>query len=177
MARAPMRKPMAKKTVAKKPVAKKPTVKPVVRKSSSDDAKDIARAKTAVNKKRAAGASNAVRVANAQKYGVKQRMQKKEGLGTSLSRSGNIVGYGINYSKFKQLDNLAGDTVGEGDRTSAYWKKSSIDYLTKEALKMGVAKNKQSAKIAAQYIVKSLAQEQANINSESSRMSKKKSGK
>jgi len=179
MAMKPTKKPMAKMTAKAKPrtvtkVVAKPKASGRASTPKTGDSlkKDVARAKSAVNVKRTAKAPSMERrnVNN----GLVKRKQIQAGLGTTMNRTGNIVGYNINWNKFRELDNLAGDTVGEGDRESAYWKKSSVDYLTKEALKMGVAKDKKGAKIAAQYIVKSIAQEQANINSAEARKNKRK---
>lgn len=174
MAPKPTRKPVAMKTVTRA-TAKKVTTRPTVKPKTSNSLKtDVARAKATVNKKRAATSGNGNRLVRKNaNVGLTQRMKIQDGLGTSLSRAGNFKAYGINSNKFKDLNNLAGDTVGEGDRESAYWKKSSVEYLTNQALKMGVAKDKRGAKIAAQYIVKSIAQEQANIYSEEARINKK----
>jgi hypothetical protein len=185
MPKQPMKKPVAKKTVTRVTAKPRTATKVVAKPKASGRAstpktgdslkKDVARAKSAVNAKRVAQATNKNRLERRNaNNGLVKRKQIQAGLGTAMNRAGNLAGYGINYNKFKLMYDLAGDTVGEGDRESAYWKKSSIDYLTKEAIKTGVAKNKQGAKMAAEYIVKSFARDQANIYSEEAREKKRK---
>jgi phosphoglycolate phosphatase-like HAD superfamily hydrolase len=143
MARVQMRKPMAKKTVtrvtakktvarpmamktASKPTAKRIVAKPVVKPKANDLLKkDVARAKTAVNKTRIAYAKD----------------------------------YGINARQYKRLEDIAGDTVAEGDLESVKQNADAIRWLTGEALKLGVATNQRGAKIAATRIMNQVVRE------------------
>jgi hypothetical protein len=143
MARVQMRKPMAKKTVtrvtakktvarpmakktASKPTAKRIVAKPVVKPKANDSLKkDVARAKTAVNKTRIAYAKD----------------------------------YGINARQYKRLEDIAGDTVAEGDLESVKRNADAIRWLTGEALKLGVATNQRGAKIAATRIMNQVVRE------------------
>ncbi len=143
MARVQMRKPMAKKTVtrvtakktvarpmamktASKPTAKRIVAKPVVKPKANDSLKkDVARAKTAVNKTRIAYAKD----------------------------------YGINARQYKRLEDIAGDTVAEGDLESVKQNADAIRWLTGEALKLGVATNQRGAKIAATRIMNQVVRE------------------
>jgi hypothetical protein len=77
MPRQPMKKPMAKKTVSRtvvkktvsRPTAKRIVAKPVVKPKANDSLKkDVARAKTAVNK---------TRIAYAKDYGINARQYKR----------------------------------------------------------------------------------------------------
>jgi hypothetical protein len=138
-----MRKPMAKKTVtrvtakktvarpmamktASKPTAKRIVAKPVVKPKANDSLKkDVARAKTAVNKTRIAYAKD----------------------------------YGINARQYKRLEDIAGDTVAEGDLESVKRNADAIRWLTGEALKLGVATNQRGAKIAATRIMNQVVRE------------------
>jgi phosphoglycolate phosphatase-like HAD superfamily hydrolase len=138
-----MRKPMAKKTVtrvtakktvarpmamktASKPTAKRIVAKPVVKPKANDSLKkDVARAKTAVNKTRIAYAKD----------------------------------YGINARQYKRLEDIAGDTVAEGDLESVKQNADAIRWLTGEALKLGVATNQRGAKIAATRIMNQVVRE------------------
>jgi phosphoglycolate phosphatase-like HAD superfamily hydrolase len=118
-------RPMAKKT-ASKPTAKRIVAKPVVKPKANDSLKkDVARAKTAVNKTRIAYAKD----------------------------------YGINARQYKRLEDIAGDTVAEGDLESVKQNADAIRWLTGEALKLGVATNQRGAKIAATRIMNQVVRE------------------